>query len=102
MEIKPENLLSVRGLWILFQLVRFLSVHSFTVGRVVARKVDVSSFVTAEEYGQFFRNNHSTIESLPLPENVQSDWVLVPNSYSNIYLGEVFSFYINCTNDSIQ
>ncbi|KAH9388713.1 Trafficking protein particle complex subunit 13 [Tyrophagus putrescentiae] len=81
MEIKLENLLSVR------------------VGRVVPRDVDVSSFVSAEEYKQFFSD--FTAFDISLLDNYKDKWVLVPTPV-NIYLGEVFSFYLTCTNDSIQ
>jgi len=82
MEIKLENLLSVR------------------VGRVVSREVDVSSFISTEEYNQYFSDVSSF--DITLPEHFKDKWVLVPNPYFNIYLGEVFSFYLTCTNDSIQ
>ncbi|KAH9521307.1 Trafficking protein particle complex subunit 13 [Dermatophagoides farinae] len=82
MEIKPENLLSVR------------------VARVVSRKTDVSSFITADEYNHYFSN--PTIDNIILPDQYKNDWIIVPNPYNTIYLGEIFSLFINCTNDSIQ
>lgn len=64
------------------------------------RNVDVSSFVSAKEYKQFF--NDFTSFDISLLDNYKDKWSLVPTPYFNIYLGEVFSFYLTCTNDSIQ
>lgn len=66
---------------------------------MVPRDVDVSSFVSAEEYKQFFSD--FTAFDISLLDNYKDKWVLVPTPV-NIYLGEVFSFYLTCTNDSIQ
>ena len=59
----------------------------------------MSSFITPEEYNHFFSD---VSFDLSLPEHYKDRWLLVPNQYFNIYLGEVFSFFITCTNDSIQ
>lgn len=110
MEIKPENLLSVRGLFLFFfeeknfllkkiqNLMINLSIQ--TVARVVSRKTDVNSFITADEYNHYFSN--PTIDNIILPDQYKNDWIIVPNPYNTIYLGEIFSLFINCTNDSIQ
>ncbi|KAI2801017.1 hypothetical protein RDWZM_003932 [Blomia tropicalis] len=84
MEIKLENLLSVR------------------VGRVVSREVDVSSFVSVDEYNQYFSDGSTSLTDISLSDQYKEKWLLVPNQFFNIYLGEVFSFYITCTNDSTQ
>ncbi|UXI17861.1 Ribonuclease Z [Sarcoptes scabiei] len=81
MEIKPENLLSVR------------------VGRVVPKRTDVLSFISQEEFDQFFSS--TTIDLLHLSDQYQQEWIIVPNTYSKVYLGEMFSFVINLTNDSV-
>ena len=99
MEIKLENLLSVRGILGTRNLFIELTTIFSQVGRVVPRDVDVSSFVSAEEYKQFFSD--FTAFDISLLDNYKDKWVLVPTPV-NIYLGEVFSFYLTCTNDSIQ
>lgn len=101
MEIKPENLLSVQGNRNYFnRLINYQFVFDILVGRVVSKNVDVSSFMTNEEYSQYFNTN--TIENLILPDHYRNNWIIVPSPYNSIHLGEMFSFYINCTNDSIQ
>lgn len=67
---------------------------------MVPREVDVSSFVTPDEHNQYF--NFVSIDQQSLPDHFKDDWLFVSNIYSSIYLGEMFSFYIKCTNDSIQ
>ena len=104
MEIKAENLLSVRGEYPFLTNIDEIIIVCFKtkilVGRVVSREVDVSSFTSTEEYNQFFSDFSSF--DISLPDHYKEKWILVPNSYFLIYLGESFSFYLNFINDSIQ
>lgn len=99
--IKPEALLSVRGKsLVVIRSVAIYFVIQFTlVGRVVSRETDVTSFVSATEYEQFFSDIPSF--DISLPDNLKEKWRLVPPP-PNVYLGEVLSLYLTCTNDSIQ
>lgn len=72
------------------------------MGRVVSREVDVSSFVSVDEYNQYFSDGSTSLTDISLSDQYKEKWLLVPNQFFNIYLGEVFSFYITCTNDSTQ
>ena len=56
--------------------------------------------MSPEEYYQYF--NLVSIEQQPLPDHLKDDWLFVPTPFANVYLGEMFSFYVKCTNDSIQ
>lgn len=69
------------------------------VGRVVPKRTDVLSFISQEEFDQFFSS--TTIDLLHLSDQYQQEWIIVPNTYSKVYLGEMFSFVINLTNDSV-
>lgn len=60
----------------------------------------VSSFLKSTEIDTFFKLEDN-MEWDELPQDLSSDWKFLPKSYSQIYLGETFSFYVKSTNDSL-
>lgn len=83
MELKPENLLSLR------------------VGRVVSKDTQFTHFISEEEYNCFIGIDNK-MESLVLPQNFSENYRLLPQNFGNVYLGETFSFFLNSTNDSVK
>ena len=61
----------------------------------------VSSFLTRSEIDSFFKLEDN-MEWDKLPEELTNDWKFLPKSYSQIYLGETFSFYVKSVNDSVN
>ena len=71
------------------------------VSRVVSKRTQITDFVTPEEYSEYMGTG-TTVDNLILPENFACDWRLLPQNFGNVYLGETFAFFMNCTNDSIK
>jgi hypothetical protein len=71
------------------------------VGRVVSKETEVKHFISIEEYNSFVGSDNS-LETLNLPQSFADNWRLLPQNFGNVYLGETFSFFMNCTNDSVK
>ncbi|XP_054162614.1 trafficking protein particle complex subunit 13-like [Oppia nitens] len=83
MDMKPENMLSLK------------------VGRVVSKLIPINHFITTEEYNSFIGSDEP-LDTLRLSPTLADEWRLLPQNFGNVYLGETFSFVVNCTNDSVR
>lgn len=63
----------------------------------------MSHFLYESEYEALVASSASNLQAVVLPEHLSNSWqILSDNSFGNVYLGETFSFYICCTNDSVS
>ena len=92
---------------------------SLRVHRVVPRDTSSLDFLTPEERVTFFtpdaapahvdataegpsaaQEGETTAEAAELGPEVAAEWQFLPRAYGQVYLGELFSFYVRVINDS--
>lgn len=74
-------------------------VLSLRVHRVVPRRTESLDFLTQSEKEVFFAPE-SEMESEEMWSDYSADWQFLPRAYGQIYLGEMFSFFVKTSNDS--
>lgn len=73
---------------------------SLRVHRVVPRNTGSLDFLTSSEKEVFFAPEESEDGQEEMSPEYVTEWQFLPRSYGQIYLGEMFSFYVKTSNDS--
>ncbi|CAI4229240.1 unnamed protein product [Auanema sp. JU1783] len=55
-----------------------------------------------EGLSKHYESSQEVIKNEKIKEATLTDYVVVPHMFENVYLGETFSFYVHCVNESDQ
>lgn len=95
-----RELLSLKGNLESVGIQLISSLFEFAVQRVVSQKANTAAFLSQQEI-ETYLTLEDDFDCDKLPEHLSSEWRFLPKNYGQIYLGETFSFYTRCTNDSV-